>query len=280
MHKLLITASLLCCATSLVAQHKQSGSSSSQTWFLSCIELASGEEQDTLLYKLRPAQGAGVVPTPCASSATYVLDGGFPAMLDAPVTGQPWMTAVRPQFVPQRGNPTLTVHGTELDLGPTPGLTFGGSPATPGPRLVDSFQVTLPDQPVPGYQPVVLTSPLGNSILSEGIGVLPMVELSCPTQTNTPDGIRFRGTQGDAFVIGLSFGLAPVPFVLAPYGYEFQLDFGLLVLTPGVVLSSSDTYELVVPPLAITGLMYVQTFTFATSNPGYAPGSFSNVVRI
>ncbi|MCC6783408.1 MAG: hypothetical protein IT457_11250 [Planctomycetes bacterium] len=276
MRVIAILGAVLGLGTALAAQ----SSASSSTWFLSSIELASGEEQDTLLYKLRPQQGAGLVAHPCAMSATYVLEGGFPAALDATVLGSPWLTGVRPYYVPQRGSPTLTLHGTELNLGPTPIVTVGGQPATVGVRANSQLQITMPDQPVPGYQPVLVTSVFGNTILTEGVGVLPMIELLCPMLSDTPNGLRIRGTQNDVMVLAMSFGLAGSPFALPPYGYSFQLDFGLLVLSSGFVLSGGDTLDLIVPPLALTGLIYVQTFTFSSSNPGYAPGSFSNVVRI
>ena len=255
-------------------------SASSRNYFLSSVELASGEEADTLLYKLRPAQGAGLVPEPDSRSTHYVMTGGFPATLDAPVIGRPWITGVRPFYVPQRGSPTLTIHGTELNLGPSPTVTIGGQTASVGVREVDRMSVTLPVQPVPGYQRVLVSNTMGDTVLTSGVGVLPMLELLCPLQSTVPGGLRFRGTVGDVMILALGIAIAPTPFVLDGFGYSLQIDQSFLAVSSGYVLSGSDTIDFVVPPLTVIGTILVQAFDFGSTNPGYAPGSFTNVVRI
>ena len=107
MRALLIPALVPLLAAFGVAQQQISGSASSQTYFLAATEFGSGGEADTLLYKLQPSQGTGLVVEPQSQSANYVMVGGFPAALTAPVTGRLWMSGVRPFFVPQVGNPLL-----------------------------------------------------------------------------------------------------------------------------------------------------------------------------
>jgi hypothetical protein len=260
----------------LTAQQQFSGASSSSNYVISSVELGSGEEADTLLYKVQPSQGAGVVVEPDCASATYVITAGFPAVLDATVTGSPWMTAVRPFFVPQFGNPTVRLHGTEMFLGSTPTVTIGGQPAAVGGRTVDEILVTLPDQPVPGFQPVVVTNGLGSTILTEGVGVLPLLENREPMNTATPIEIRYQGTQNDLMILALGFGTTPTPLTLPGYGYSLQLEpSGLITSTFYFVSSPDGRLEIHGPAIPFVGLFHVQALVL-TDNPGYAPGSWTN----
>jgi len=86
------------------------------------------------------------------------MRGGFTGALSSPVLGQPWLTGVRPFWIKPNGNPDLTLHGSELWLGPTPVITIGGVPAGVVARTVDQMVITPPALTVPGFQPVVTTT--------------------------------------------------------------------------------------------------------------------------
>lgn len=264
----------------LAGQNQFSGSASSQTYFVSSLEFASGTEATTPIYKVRPTLGSGVVPYVGAESATYVFTGGFPASLDSPVLGRPWLTAVTPFFVPQFGNPTLRLQGTEMQMGSNPSVTIGTQPAPVGGRTVHETFVTLPTQLTPGFQPVVLTNELGTTRLEEGVGVLPMLIRREPLNEVTPVTVRYQGSLGDLVVLGFGGGLTNTPFVLAGYHHALFLDIGQLFTTVVLVVGSPDgTLTLNGAPLPFTGLLYLQALALS-ANPGYAPGSWTNPIRL
>ena len=256
------------------AQQQISGSASSQTYFLVAAEWANGEETNTLLYNLRPSQGNGLVVEPISQSSNYVILGGFAAMLSDPVIGRPWITGVAPFYVPQFGNPQLLLHGTEMWLGGTPTVTIGGQSTSVGARTADTIMVTMPNQPVPGLQPVEITNNLGTTTLNEGVGVLPMLELREPMNGTDPNRIRFHGTSGDLVVLGIGQTLAPTPWVWPGYGYSLQLDPSTVLLTLVYLPDAEGRFDVPLPPFP-SGLFHVQALVW-TNNPGYAPGSWTN----
>ena len=134
------TVVVLLGAGSLAAQ-----SASSKSYFLVGGEQASGGTCQTPKYALTAAVGSGVVAARSTSSR-YTLVGGFTAMLETKTTGRPWLTGVRPRFATMRGAAALTVHGTELNLGPTPAITIGGRPATLLSRQNHALGTKLPAQ--------------------------------------------------------------------------------------------------------------------------------------
>jgi hypothetical protein len=260
----------------LAAQQQFSGASSSQNYFMAAVELGSGEDADSTLYRLRSSQGSGVVVEPDASSATYRMRGGFFGALSAPLTGQPWLTAVRPFFVPQTGSPNLTLHGTEMYLGSTPTVQIGGQPASTGARFVDRMVATLPDQPAPGFQPVLVSNNLGQTVLNEGVGVLPMFYLREPADGYERTELRYQGTPGDMMILALGIGQVQNGYVLPGYRYALQIDPNLILATNFfAVLDPEGTMTLQLPRFAPTNLLRVQSLVL-TNNPGYAPGSWTN----
>jgi hypothetical protein len=274
----LIISTLLPLLGATSAAQQLSGSASSQTYFLVAAEWANGEETDTLTYNLRASHGNGLVVEPLSQSSTYLMLGGFPAMLSAPVIGRPWLTGVTPFYVPQVGNPQLILHGTEMWLGGTPTVTIGGQTASVGARTVDTVLVTMPDQPVPGLQSVQVTNGLGTTTLNEGVAVLPMLELREPMNGTDPNRIRFHGTFGDLVVLGVGTNLAPVPVVFPGYGYSLQLDPNSVALTLVYLPDADGRIEVPLPPFP-SGFFRVQALVW-TNNPGYAPGSWTNELKL
>jgi hypothetical protein len=145
------------------AQQQVSGSASSQTYFLVAAEWANGEETNTLLYNLRPSQGNGLVVEPISQSSTYVILGGFPAMLSAPVIGQPWINrrfavlraAVRPTAVGPAWHGDVARRHTDRDD------RWTGRSQSAGARPTRSWS-RAPVQPVPGLQPVEINQHLAH----------------------------------------------------------------------------------------------------------------------
>jgi hypothetical protein len=278
MKKLFISTLLPLLGAVGAAQQQVSGSASSQSYFLVAAEWANGEESDTLLYNLRPSHGNGLVVEPISQSSNYVILGGFPAMLSAPVIGQPWMTSVEPFYVPPFGDPQLILHGTEMWLGGIPIVTIGGQTASVGGRTADTVLVTMPFQPVPGLQPVQLTNGLGTTTLNEGVGVLPMLELREPMNGTDPNRIRFHGSSGDLVVLGIGTTLAPTPWVWPGYGYSLQLDPNNVLLTLVYLPDAEGRFDVPLPPFP-SGYFQVQALVW-TNNPGYAPGSWTNALPL
>lgn len=275
MRALRLYATTLLALSPLAAQHQGSGSASSTTYFMSAVEFGSGSPADSVLYRLRPSQGSGLVAEPGSASATYVLRGGFTAALSAPILGRPWLTGAEPYWVPPNGSPAVTLHGTEMSQGTLPIVTIGGQPATVGPRTLDRITVTLPPQPVPGFQPIQVTNNLGITRINEGVGVLPMFERREPLNNSDPNYMRFHGTFGDLMFVAVAVASAPVPFVLPGYGYSLQLDPNSFLITDGFFIGSADgTLTFPLPPLP-PGIFRVQALV-VTTNPGYAPGSWTN----
>jgi hypothetical protein len=213
---------------------------------------------------------------PQSGSATYVLEGGFPALLDAPVLGRPWLTGVQPFFVPQTGNPTLTLRGTEMYLGPVPTVTIGGQIAPVGGRTADQMLVTLPDQPAPGFQPVVVTNSLGATVLNQGVGVLPLLERREPLNDATPFEIRYQGTQGDFVFLAIGFGVTPTPYELPGYRYSLQLEPSGIILSNFYFVGAADgRFTIAGPPIPFFDVFTLQALVISEA-PGYAPGSWTN----
>jgi hypothetical protein len=156
------------------------GGSGSQSYFLSAVEFGSGGEADTFFYKIRSSVGSGVVVEPDASSTSYRIRGGFFGAFTAPMLGTPWITGASPMFVKPGGNPTLTLTGTELWLGSSPIVSIGGASAGVLSRTASQLQVTVPAQPVPGYQPVTFTTSAGTSF---GVTVAANKIYQVPTTT-------------------------------------------------------------------------------------------------
>jgi hypothetical protein len=250
---------------------------SSTNHFLASFEFGAGGRASSSNHVLHASFGDGAVAAR-ASTANHELTGGFNAALDAATTGRPWLSTVSPRYTAMRSGASVTIFGTELNLGST--VTIGGQAATVQTKAKDRITIALPNQPVPGWQPVTVNSTSGNHTLGQGIGILPMLETGPAAASDVPFSIVFRGSPGDTIVWAL--GVAPItPIPLGGFGYGFGLNPGLMMMLPGFGMPSADgVFKMSFPATTYpTGLIYVQA-VFASSNPGYAPGAFTNILRL
>jgi len=264
------------------AQEVTSVSSSSPSWFLSVVELGDGGEMNSPNFVLRASLGSGVVADPGSASTNNVFAGGFPAMTNAALSGSPIVTGVEPFFVPQRGAKTAVLHGADLTSAGATNVVIGGQLAAVQSRTNSEIRVTLPDLLVPGFQPVTLVNPvLGTTQVQTDVGVLPMLYNREPLNPATPIALRFRGTAGDFMMLTMGFASVSTPMpVLPEYGYGLLLDPGQIGSSVFLgVTDPSGEVQIPGPALPATGTLYVQALVLS-SNPGYAPGSWTNVVRL
>jgi hypothetical protein len=252
-------------------------SASSATYFLAANDKAPGGAAQSATFVLAAGTGA---PAGIAQSASFVLRAGFAAQLEVPVSGRPWLTGASPLFAKLRSAAPLTIHGTELHLGPLPVLTIAGQPAVILNRANGSITTNVPLLHAPGWQAIELQSSLGTTALTHGLGVLPLIELPVPAQSLVPFKLRYRGAQSDLVV--WCFALGPLPFVLPlpPFWHGFELDLASLVALPPLGVTSPDgVLELGLPAVQLSVPVWVQAFGFG-SDPGYAPGAFTNRLKL
>lgn len=277
---LLLLASVAGAAASAVAQDRAGVAYSSPSYFLTAIDLGSGEEADSAAHKLRQVLGTGVVAEPFSGSATYFLRGGFPAMLTSATMGAPMLAGMTPFFVGQVGSPSAVAAGFDLLPGGLPTITIGGQPATVTQWTTDHVTVDVPDQPVPGFQPVTLTNGVGTARLERGVAVLPLLFNREPLNVATPLHSTLVATQGDIALLVLSFGRLPAPVPVLDARYGLMLDPSLLITTAMITVTEADgTFVLQAPPLPIVGQLYYQALVI-TTNPTYAPWSWTNDVTL
>jgi len=254
---------------------------SSPTYLLVASEVAPGGRCVSTGFRLDLALGAGGVAPP-ASSANFRLPGGFNAALDVTTTGSPWLTGVSPPYAPILGGTVHSLHGAELDLGAATNVTVGGAAATVTARFKDRITITMPLQQTPGWQPVVATNSGGTATLARGIGVLPLVEMPRPFVANEPFRITYRGTPGDVVYVVVTGARLPFAVTIPPYNHGLELNLGTLLglVGPLPVFDPSGLAHLDFPGLNPGAPVYVQMFGLPAANPGYAPGTFTNVIKL
>jgi hypothetical protein len=126
---------------------------------------------------------------------------------------------------------------------------------------------------------VSVTNSLGFSGVTRSVAVLPCIESDPAPAPNTAFDIVFRGTRGDVAV--LVIGIQPsFSIPLPPLLHGLAIDPGVLLILSGFAIPGADgVFRLGLPPTNYAGPLYLQAVFFST-NPGYAPGSFSNVVQL
>jgi hypothetical protein len=252
---------------------------SSATYFLPSSEVSPGGEGTSFTYRLTAGSGSGVTPSR-SLSISYVLEGGFPASLDATVTGRPWVTGVRALYGPLLGGTQHVVHGTELDLGALTTVDAGGAPAAVRARARDQLLVTLPGLSSPGWKSVAVTNTGGTSTLPGGVGVLPMMDRPRAVLAGAPFRLTYRGASGDAVVWCVALGNGPVPIPIPPFLHALELDLlTLLVVPAGTVTDPSGELHLDIPAVFFTRPVHVQAFCLS-GNLGWTPGAFTNVLQL
>ena len=269
----------VCVAALLLGLHLPAQSASGPTHLLVASEAGPGGSTQSIVHRLTGTFSSGA-PAARALSTNFQLLGGFPAASDVPTAGRPWLTGVLPAFAPLLGGTTLTLHGTELNLGAALQVFVGGVAAVPGARTNATVQTTLPAQPKPGYRDLQVVAAGGDSTLPRGLGVLPLLDFPVAHQPNVPVGLRYLGAAGDQVVFALALGTTSFPFPIPGFHHALELDLGSLVVLPALPVTNPNG-ELVVglpaaaPPIPI----YFQAFSL-TQNPGWFPGSFTNVARL
>ena len=280
MRALLVLGALVLCGSFAQAQGSQNVAASSASYFMSAQTFGSGGEADTLFYKTRSALGDGLVVEPDSSSATYRVRGGFFGAFTAPMLGQPWLTSSVPLYVRPKGADPVSLRGTELWLGTPPVVTVGGVSAPVGARTVSQVQITVPDQPAPGYQPVVFTNSAGTTRLEQGLGVLPIAEVREPLNGFDANALRFRTLPGDFVILALATSLFPTGISIADWNFKLLLDPNTIVLTDSYFVGAADgTLTLPIPPFFQSGQAFVQGLELSV-DPSLAPAAFTNVLAL
>ena len=253
-------------------------SASGPTHFLVASEAGTGGDAQSVVHRLTATFSSGVAAAR-ATSAGFVLLGGFPAAIEATVGG-PWLTGVTPAYGPLFGGTPLTLHGAGLNQGPILQLAIGGQPAVPGPRTNASLQTTLPAQPRPGYQSVLVQDTNGSATLPRGVGILPLIDFPVAHRALVPLDLRYIGAQNDQVVVVLALGTLPFVLPLPPFHHGLELDLStLVVLSPVPVTRSDGELRLTLPAAAPPVPIFFQAFSL-TQSPGWFPGSFTNVALL
>ena len=225
------------------------------------------------------------VPTTPLASANFTLAGGFIPTLGATVTGRPLLTAVTPRFVTPKSGAVLTLYGTEFGLGSSVTVTIGRRSAQVLSRAQDRITVRLPfaagppSHPYPGWNAIRVTSGADTTTLREGVGVLPMVFTDPAPGPNVPFNFVFKGSQNDQVVWAagaLPTATVPIPGLLFGLGLN---PAAMLVLGGFQIPAPSGELRLPIPATNYGGMIFVQA-VFSSQDPGYSPGSFSNLFTL
>ena len=241
--------------------------------------LGGGGTTSSQKHELLVSFGDGV-PAGRATSARYVIEGGCNARLGVVVAGSPTLAAVAPRYATLRGGASLTLHGSELASGTVRSLKIGGKNATVGSRRADQITTVLPNQSQPGWQPVEFVTSTGTTVLAKGVGVLPLIETRPAAASGVPFRLVFKGSKGDGVIWALGIG-ASSPISFSGMHYGFALNPSLFIVLPGFgIADPNGELRMAFPATAYpTGTIYVQGL-FVTTNPGYGPASFTNVLRL
>ena len=274
------SAAFLLSALLLGAAGVAQAPSGSQSYFLSAVEFGSNNESDTLFYKLRSSTGGGIAVEPDASSTGYRMRGGFYGAMTAPMLGSPWVNGASPMFIKPSADTSLTLHGTELWLGSEPVVMVGASQASVVSRSASQVRVTVPAQPVPGYQAVTFTNSTGSTRLEVGVGVLPMIDTRELLNGWDQNQLRFHASQGDFVIFGLAPLLYPAGIQIADWKHRFLLEPNQVTFTDSFYIGDADgKFSLKIPAFFATGEVHCQALVIS-DEPSYAPASFTNVITL
>jgi hypothetical protein len=252
---------------------------SSPHYFLTTMETAPGGAAQTSRHQLHAGFGSGVVPA-AAGSTEFQLVGGTPAMLDVYSIGTPWLSGLSEWRGPLGGGVERTLHGTELDLGPSTAVRIGGAPAQVQARSRDQLRLAMPAHATPGRKDIEVVNDGGTMVLPGATGVLPLLDFDTPYAVGEANRLACWGTSGDQVLWLVAAGIAPVPYVLPGYGHALELELGTLLPVRLVTVSHAEGVAfLALPALASSAAVWVQGFVLSPS-AGYGPGSFTNVLRL
>lgn len=266
------------------AQGTGNVSAASQTYFITTLELSSGEDAQSQTYSLKPIFGNGILVDPdtastFASAGLFALPGNFTSMVTAATTGSPAVTGSAPFFINPTGAPAVTLAGFDMLSGGPASVTVGGLPAVVTQQFGYQVAITTPDLD-PGVHPVVVTNAAGSSRLEVGVGVKPMFYQPEPLTTATPVDVRFQGSPGDLIVLALGVGSLPFPVPALGARFGLLLDPSLVVVTEVYSTDAEGKWGFQAPPLPVLGQFYIQGLVIPFFNPSYAPWSWTNLINL
>lgn len=265
----------LVAVTALPAQTITTGAGSSGVQYFSESRSAAafGNAKSTT-YTLSATFGQ--IGTGEARSSTYTLTGGFPGTLQA-TSAAPWLTAALPTFITPRSQDLVWLSGTRLFPG-IPTVSVSGQPATVIAHSATDVAVRMPNLAEPGWHEITLRNSAGETSLERGIGVLPLLYTDRAGAPNIPFDIVFKGTRGDSvlWVLGLTRG----PLVkIGSFLHGLAIDpAAAVVLNTLMISANTGELKLEIPASPFPTPLYIQGL-FLSNNPGYAPGSFSNLLE-
>lgn len=276
--RILRLAAFLAMVPGLAAQDSPA-SASSPGYFLSAfVDQGAGATQSS---QYRLSTSIGPIAGESSSAQHRLVAGGIPGLHQA-VGGQPLLSAALTRYAPLGGGSSIELAGINLDLGNIQSLKVGGQTvSTVQSRSPSRLRFVLPAQPEPGWQEIELQTSAGDTQLAQGIGVLPLLEETPGAAPEQAFGITFRGTQGDQVVWALGVAPAAAPIPIGSFQYGLAINPSVLLIVPGfTILGADGSFVLPIPASSYPlGNIYVQAL-FDSSNPGYSPGAFSNVLRL
>lgn len=249
--------------------------SSSVNYFSASKSDADGGSAGSTTYRV--AAEIGQLDPAVRTSSTYRLAGGLGATLGVRTTG-PWVTSAVPRFHTPRSTNLVWLSGQRLaSSGAGTSVTVGGKPAAIVAQSPTDVAIRMPNLPDPGYHEVKISNRLGTTHLERGVGVLPMMFTEGAAASNAPFTLVFKGTKGDSIIWALGFGPGPkLPLGGFLHGLTLNTSFFRVLPTLGIPDNSGEL-RLPIPPVPFVFTIYAQGL-FLTANPGYSPGSFSNML--
>lgn len=189
-----------------------------------------------------------------------------------------WLFGSSQPLVPQDAGMLLRFRGTQLQLGTSPSVHIGGQSATIVERTADAIGVLAPALAEPGWVAVEFATSQGRSRLERGVGVLPLLGGDLPALPGLPFSIDVHASAGDMVLSFVSDARASGRLSVPPLRHGLDLALpGVLVL--GLQTAGRDgSARLELPGLRWGPQLFFQALVLS-SRPGYAPGSFTNVVQ-
>jgi len=225
-------------------------------------------------------------PGSTTAGSGLTLTGGLVAVIDSPVTGTgavPWPLAVQPPFVDIESdvaNPVVLL-GAALDTGGALSVRVGNTPATVLSVTKPAVTIAIPPPYRPGFQPVHLTSQQNATAVVPGLGVRPLLRLEEPAAPDRPLGLLCHGHPGDQVWIAVSAGAASDGVRVPPFHHHLRLAPSSFALIGAFTITAADgRLRIVLPPPGVTSPVVVQGLVIVGGSASYAPGSFTNVVRL
>ena len=127
---------------------------------------------------------------------------------------------------------------------------------------------------------MTLSTSSGTTTLPRGVGVLPMVYVEPPPARRRGFDLVFHGSRGDQVLWAVGIAPAAAPLPISGMHYGLAIDPAVLLVLPGAtILDPSGQWRLPFPATDTPVSVYLQAL-FVSSDPAYAPGAFSNLLRL